>query len=664
MWSDKLGWLAFLIPILLWTWMTGVAAGWHNSPELITATFTLSTSVSNGHPLYLMLAHFFASVPLGDLPFRVSLFSAVAFSWAIWLTYRSGLHLLSLFPHLSPSSLFCRLFVLLPILAVSFAYTNCSQVTTVSIFTFRAALLMAFFERIFAALTVSDGKNSPSIFLTAIFWLTLASSDQPLIMLLFLLLSFSAILFKRSLRHHLPHYKNIFFVLLIGLSLFLYLPIRQHTSYSLTSLLEQIIFHPLAQEKFFINSHPVSFQDQVGFVVQLFFHQFGIFFSSIALLGFFQIFLRSYSFGFFIIFWFLSLLYPLFFYRLDFSSLQGFFIPILLMFSWGILAFFATLLEFFNEKFRRQHIFSHRSLLFNVAYWAILASLLLFLMFNLWRPLPPFAYAGQLSSREKLLHYCNRTNKKSSILWSEWLDEFLPRHALILTHYPQIGFERLYRQIIERHRLDLIFLPRNLLKNGNFARKILQKYPQYRQLISSYNSDKRLFVEELKKIAHHQFVFLEWADDLPHEIARSLYPVGFLFQYYPDLPTKLTMVGRSVDDRQILQQQKFFWQEIYQNLGSSLEKEPSLRAILLWTHYTHAHIYLYSGRWQAGFEELKRALKIAPNKPQLLRLAKQFRKKLKKSDWGPDNKMEEIPVPLPADDEFFQFGDGGIDGSQ
>src|SRR5438132_9571901 len=62
-------------------------------PELITAAVTLGVAHAPGYPLFTMLGHFFSQLPLGPIPFRVNLLSAVCDALTVGIVFLTGFRL-------------------------------------------------------------------------------------------------------------------------------------------------------------------------------------------------------------------------------------------------------------------------------------------------------------------------------------------------------------------------------------------------------------------------------------------------------------------------------------------------------------------------------------------------------------------------------------------
>ena len=62
-------------------------------PELITAAVTLGVAHAPGYPLFTMLGHLFSQLPLGPIPFRVNLLSAVCDALTVGIVFLTGFRL-------------------------------------------------------------------------------------------------------------------------------------------------------------------------------------------------------------------------------------------------------------------------------------------------------------------------------------------------------------------------------------------------------------------------------------------------------------------------------------------------------------------------------------------------------------------------------------------
>jgi hypothetical protein len=220
---------------------------------------------------------------------------------------------------------------------------------------------------------------------------------------------------------------------------------------------------------------------------------------------------------------------------------------------------------------------------------------------------------------------CQPQNTHTSLLWSELMEELLPRDALVLTREAHHSVLFLYRQVIERQRPDVAYVPRELHKIPRFVReRLVQNIPSYRLLRRLQERDLLQIFGELRKISEGRPVCLEWFDDLPAWIAQTAYPMGLLFVWDPENPVPRDARGRAEDDERMAEQQRRFWREAYVLLQPALEANLLLRDILQVTHILHAQAYLQSGRWRAAKQEIVHALRWQGHEPKLRALQKRL----------------------------------------
>ena len=58
-----------------------------DNPDILTAAITLGIPHSPGYPLFTMLGHLFSKIPLGTLPWRVNLMSAIFSAASVLVLY-------------------------------------------------------------------------------------------------------------------------------------------------------------------------------------------------------------------------------------------------------------------------------------------------------------------------------------------------------------------------------------------------------------------------------------------------------------------------------------------------------------------------------------------------------------------------------------------------
>ncbi len=116
----------FFLILFAWAWYLLTLAPsilYFDSPEFVNTAYTLGISHPAGFPLYNMLTKSFTLAPLGSIPFRVNLFSAVMSLVALGLLSGAGVALLKiLYPDRRPGIMVWSMLVPLGFLAFSKPY--------------------------------------------------------------------------------------------------------------------------------------------------------------------------------------------------------------------------------------------------------------------------------------------------------------------------------------------------------------------------------------------------------------------------------------------------------------------------------------------------------------------------------------------------------------
>jgi len=82
------GLLVFMFPLTVYVLTAAPTVYGLDSAELATGAYTLGIVHSPGCPLYLLLGHLFARIPVGDVGYRLNLMSCVCAALAVYLVYR------------------------------------------------------------------------------------------------------------------------------------------------------------------------------------------------------------------------------------------------------------------------------------------------------------------------------------------------------------------------------------------------------------------------------------------------------------------------------------------------------------------------------------------------------------------------------------------------
>jgi hypothetical protein len=131
------GTAAFVIPLTVYVTTLARDVTFIDSGELAAVAATLGIAHPPGYPLFTLLGHLLAQVPVGPVIFRVGLLSALAAAAASWLVWRTACGLL-------PPSRSRPWAALAGALLGAFALTVWSQAVIVEVYALQAALALAF----------------------------------------------------------------------------------------------------------------------------------------------------------------------------------------------------------------------------------------------------------------------------------------------------------------------------------------------------------------------------------------------------------------------------------------------------------------------------------------------------------------------------------------
>lgn len=145
--------VAFALPFLAYLWSLPQGSHWLDSPEFAAGAVELGVVHPPGHPLYLMLARGATLLlPLGSVPFRLNLLSALLGACAAWLLYRvSARFSQTLYP--TPPSWASRAPALLAALAFGLAFSTWTQGQRAEVYTLNICLLLLVIDRLSLANT-------------------------------------------------------------------------------------------------------------------------------------------------------------------------------------------------------------------------------------------------------------------------------------------------------------------------------------------------------------------------------------------------------------------------------------------------------------------------------------------------------------------------------
>jgi tetratricopeptide (TPR) repeat protein len=182
-----------------------------DSGEFIASAFGLGNPHNSGYPLYALTGKIFSMIPLGNIAFRLNLMSACFGALTVWLTYRIIFKVTGSFLCAISSAL------LLAFSSTLWSQTSCAEVYTLHAFFVALIITLVFWwhetmslDRLlmFAfAVGISFGNHLQTVMLAPALCFFIMSSDRKVLL-------------------RIRNFFLLIFFLALGLSVYLYLPIR------------------------------------------------------------------------------------------------------------------------------------------------------------------------------------------------------------------------------------------------------------------------------------------------------------------------------------------------------------------------------------------------------------------------------------------------------
>ncbi len=208
-----------LIPGVFYLATISPTIDYRDSPEFVDTAFTLGISHPAGFPTYNLLAKGWTFLPLGSVAFKISLFSSVFACLALACLYGAALRLLGMFyPEAGGNRMI--LSAALPVGFLAFCLPFWLQATVAEVYTLHAFFVALI---IFLLLLWMDQKDVRLLYAAAlVFGLSSGNHATSAFILPSILVLFFCLNRENSLRH--LSVSILFF--LVGLSVYLYLPVR------------------------------------------------------------------------------------------------------------------------------------------------------------------------------------------------------------------------------------------------------------------------------------------------------------------------------------------------------------------------------------------------------------------------------------------------------
>jgi tetratricopeptide (TPR) repeat protein len=413
--------ILFLISFILYTFTLCPTVWWDDSGEFIVQAVKMDISHPPGHFLYGLLGKIFTLLPLKTIPWRVNLLSAVFGALVVGLVYLIAFHLTQ---NKIASCLTASTFAFCP---PFFSLTNVAEIYTLKLFFFTLIIYLLLSAQSFSLLYLAG------------FALGLGTAGVHTELLLYLpgflalLLLYPTIDFKVLLK--------VFLFFCLGLSIYLYLPLRSKGELYLNwgGVTDWKGFLKLitgAEVRYLLLTHSGNLSDKLKYFLKNFATNFGVINLILGLIGF-GCLKRKWALPF--LFFFLA---NVFFYLPHPCRLLDFFLPAFLIFN-------VWLGPGMTEVFKK----------FPQGKFFIICLLILNLSFFLKKDLKGYNRAGNFWAEK----------------WSRGILNQLEEKSIVITEHNIFCFLLWYFQAVENKHPKSIFIFKNLLTKPWYQEKIRKK---------------------------------------------------------------------------------------------------------------------------------------------------------------------------------------------
>lgn len=662
--------LAFISTFLIYLITTGSAVGPRDSAELTVAGATLGIPHPPGYPLYVLLAKLFSFLPLGSIAFRINLMSAFFASLTIVLIYLIVLRLIRRLD-ISLLTSFC----------VAFSFIFWDQAVFAEVFTpnsFFVCLL------IFILITWRENKifkpyekrkNDRLLYLFS-FCLALSFCSHYTVVLLIPGFIYIIFVTDRKVFLSLRLLSLCLIIFLIGLSPFIYLPIRSLQNPSLDTGNPETITNfikvitraeygtfQLRKEPFLVpKGYTPYLSPFFNYLVDIF-HQFTIPISLVALTGIFWLIFREKKFLYFFLLLFL-ISGPLFVFVANLPvgvgtfSIKRLYIPSViifaLFFSFGF-EFLGFLIKYFYSD---KTIKANRGILSLILILSLFPIILFFLNYsannkrnyyfaedfanNILKSLKPDSLIYPIGDTALFsLYYLQQVEdyRNDVKMTGSLATELSYEQAKV--RYPELFLKEKDWQTEDKEQLFLNFLEVNIKKYPIYF-VMITKEGEYKEITKRFAPEGVAYrlmersdlSERIRNVKESDFLWRDYVIRGENNKAqRELYFTREIFGFYASEQNFVGMLYGEANEVDLAQKSfqnaiKFESEDFifYYNLGLTyLKQENYNRAIINLkksdelepddpaTLYALGFCYLRTKSYQKAIEPLQNAIKLNPN---------------------------------------------------
>lgn len=189
----------------------------------------------------------------------------------------------------------------------------------------------------------------------------------------------------------------------------------------------------------------------------------------------------------------------------------------------------------------------------------------------------------------------------------------LPTRAVVVAYGPQTVFRHFALRAVEASRPDVTILPMPFLGYPGVVEALVERDPSLAATLRGYLIEGELRQPDVQSLAAERPLLVEMDPRVPGSLLETIVPTGLLYGVEPAGAAD-TDVARGARVREAI------LTRLYADLGAQAQTSPETRAQLVWLHYMDGLFFARLGAREPARTAVTRGLALAPESTELLGL--------------------------------------------
>ena len=181
----------------------------------------------------------------------------------------------------------------------------------------------------------------------------------------------------------------------------------------------------------------------------------------------------------------------------------------------------------------------------------------------------------------------------------------LPDDAVVVAHRPQTIFRHWSAMAAEHARPDVTLVPMPFLGYPGVVEALAERDPDLAELLRGYLLEGELRQPDLQSLAARRPLLVELDVRVPVELYETMVPAGLYYEVVDAGATDTDVIEAAEPHAKVLAR-------LYAHLGERGVEETETQGHLLWIHYMDALYYASVGAREPARDAVRRALAVRP----------------------------------------------------